>query len=158
MTILLFQNRYFFDYPSLLDDKVFQVYSYSWESVVAEKFEAIVKLSDLNSRMKDFYDLYFIMQNQDFDGPSLQNAINKTFVNRGTDIKNHGHIFSAEFKKSEDKNKQWQAFLKKSKLDLNISFDKIIEFIQNFIAPVVSSGLNNKILKKKWEEKSQEWL
>lgn len=146
-----------FDYPSLMDDNTFQIYSYSWESVIAEKFEAIVKLSDLNSRMKDFYDLYFIMLNQRFESPSLQEAISKTFDNRSTNLQNYTYIFSAVFKKSEDKHKQWQAFLRKNRLELNISFDKIVESIQNFIEPVVSSELNNKTLNKKWKAKKQLW-
>lgn len=72
-----------FEYPCLIEEESFEVNGYSWESVIAEKFEAIVKLSDLNSRMKDFYDIFFLMQNHDFDGSSLKEAISKTFVNRG---------------------------------------------------------------------------
>lgn len=147
-----------FEYPSLMAENTFQIYSYSWESVIAEKFEAIVKLSDLNSRMKDFYDLHFILLNQNFEGTSLQQAISKTFVNRGTDFQNYKYIFSNEFKKSEDKHKQWQAFLSKNRLESDNSFDNIIECIQTFVEPIVTAELNKKLFRKKWESKKQTWL
>jgi len=147
-----------FNFPFLMDDSSFQIYSYSWESVIAEKFEAIVKLSDLNSRMKDFYDLYIIMQLQQFEGWTLQNAIHKTFINRETDLTNYNQIFSNDFKNSNEKHKQWQAFLRKNRLTVDKSFDKIIESIQNFIEPVVSSELNKKLSRLKWSGKKQEWL
>lgn len=59
---------------------------YSFESVVAEKFEAIVSLGELNSRMKDFYDIFILLSEKKFNRDILQNAIVETFKRRGTDI------------------------------------------------------------------------
>src|SRR6202022_3956214 len=58
--------------------------AYSKETAVAEKFEAMVKLGELNSRMKDFFDIWLLSRAFDFNGPTLCEAIEKTFKRRGT--------------------------------------------------------------------------
>jgi hypothetical protein len=63
------------DYPTLLNNKSAKVLAYSKETIVAEKFEAIVKLTTFNSRMKDFFDIVFLANEFDFDGSILQSAI-----------------------------------------------------------------------------------
>jgi len=74
------------EYPTILDFPVPIIRAYSRESVVAEKIEAMVKLGILNSRMKDFFDVWFFSQNYDFAGIDLSRAILKTFKNRDTEI------------------------------------------------------------------------
>jgi len=70
------------DYPVLLDMDYPKIKMYSFESVVAEKFEAIVSLGELNSRMKDFYDIFILLSEKKFNRDILQNAIVKTFKRR----------------------------------------------------------------------------
>ena len=154
---IIFPEPIKFNYPSLIEDENFEVNGYSWESVIAEKFEAIVKLSDLNSRMKDFYDIFFIMQNHDFDGTSLKEAISRTFVNRDTDIKNYEYIFSTEYKNSDDKKTQWSAFIRKTRLNTENQFAIIIEHIHKFLEPPIKSILNNSEFKNRWDHPSQKW-
>jgi predicted nucleotidyltransferase component of viral defense system len=154
---IIFPEPIKFNYPSLIEDETFEVNGYSWESVIAEKFEAIVKLSDLNSRMKDFYDIFFLMQNHDFDGSALKEAISNTFVNRDTDIKNYEYIFSPEFNNSEDKKTQWQAFIRKTKLETDHRFTIIIEQIHVFLEPPIKSILKKSEFKDQWDHASQNW-
>jgi hypothetical protein len=154
---VIFPEPITFKYPSILDEKAFDINAYTWESVIAEKFEAIVKLSDLNSRMKDFYDVNFLMQNHDFAGKYLREAIARTFNNRGTNLKNYTYIFSNGFKDSKDKHIQWQAFIKKSRLDTEQKFNRIIDSLKNFIEPLVLTILEKNTFDEKWHRSSQKW-
>lgn len=76
-----------FDYPVVLDLPPPHLYGYSKESTIAEKFEAMVKLGIINSRMKDFFDIWMLSRQFDFDGATLATAIEKTFSARGTALK-----------------------------------------------------------------------
>ncbi len=154
---VIFPEPITFNYPSLMDEDAFEINAYSWESVIAEKFEAMVKLGDLNSRMKDFYDITFIIRNHDFEGYYLKEAISKTFTNRGTELKNYTYIFSTEFKNAEEKQTQWLAFIKKSRLEVEQKFNLIIETLKNFIEPPVLFILNNHTFDRKWIKASQKW-
>src|SRR5213082_2664696 len=73
-------------YPALLNFPSPRLRAYSRETVVAEKLEALVKLGIANTRMKDFYDLWRLSQNFDFDGTLLTEAIKSTFERRGTEV------------------------------------------------------------------------
>jgi predicted nucleotidyltransferase component of viral defense system len=85
------------NYPTLLDLPAPQLRGYSRESTIAEKFEAMVKLGILNSRMKDFFDLWLMLHQFDFDGVTLAEAILKTFSTRGTIVRGWGQTFKIRF-------------------------------------------------------------
>jgi predicted nucleotidyltransferase component of viral defense system len=105
-------------YPTLLDSPAPQVRAYSHQSVVAEKFQAIVALGFLNSRMKDFYDIWAMSRQFAFEGPSLSEAIRATFSRRKTALPESIPVgLSAELAEDADKQKQWVAFLRRSALD-----------------------------------------
>jgi hypothetical protein len=110
---------------------------YSRYSVVAEKLEAMVSLGILNSRMKDFFDLWTLAQQADFDGPLLDEAIRATFQRRGTAMPIAVPLgLSDEFANDENKQKQWQGFLRKSALQ-SISLSTLIAGLRNFLVPVL---------------------
>lgn len=124
-------------YPVLLEDNMVPyIMCYSIDSVVAEKFEAMVKLANLNSRMKDFFDVYSLIKTQNFDGRILQEAISETFSRRGTPIEKELYIFTVGFKNDPEKQKQWLAFLNKLKEPISIEFTDIVSQIEIFISPV----------------------
>ena len=104
------------DYPVLLKDvpKV-SVLAYSLETVVAEKFEAMISLSVDNSRMKDFFDVSRILTTGDVNPLLLQEAITHTFKNRGTVYKENHPLFEAAFYENEKRQIQWRAFLRNIK-------------------------------------------
>lgn len=133
------------DYPTLLDLPVPKLKVYSLETAIAEKFEAIVSLQLQTSRMKDFYDIYFIALKNSFELSKLHDAIQTTFNNRAADISNADLIFTDNFKFDENKNILWKAFLKRNKLDEAKEFNEVIEFIQNFLQPVYKNVEQNKI-------------
>ncbi len=113
---------------------------YTMESTVAEKFQAMVKLGLLNSRMKDFYDIWFLSRRFDFKGETLTEAIEKTFEKRNTPLTSEPTIFDPTFMKDDTKQAQWQGFIKKTKLtDTPISFEDVASVIKAFLQPVVAS-------------------
>ena len=86
------------DYPTILDLPAPHLYGYPPETVIAEKFQAMIVLGMANSRMKDFYDIWMLITNFEFESSVIQNAIERTFQNRGTELPTEKHIvFSDEF-------------------------------------------------------------
>jgi hypothetical protein len=77
-------NEEFTEYPTIFDQSPPRLRGYSKESLIAEKFEAMVKLGLVNSRMKDFYDIWTLSQHYHFEGAILAEAISKTFARRRT--------------------------------------------------------------------------
>jgi hypothetical protein len=104
-------------YPTMLDFEAPNLIGYPKETVIAEKFEAMVKLGQLNSRMKDFFDVCVLARQFDFDAEILSNAVQKTFANRGTELLAEPYVFSEPFRLDATKQIQWTAFIRKSKLE-----------------------------------------
>lgn len=102
------------DYPVILDFPKPHLKGYPAESVVSEKFEAMVKLGLLNSRMKDFYDIWLMMCQFDFDGLRLVEALKRTFKHRKTSLPQRKPLFAEEiYDVKSDRQTLWRAFLKK---------------------------------------------
>jgi hypothetical protein len=89
---------------------------YSRESTVAEKYQAMVKLGELNSRMKDFFDIWLLCRHFDFDGATLARAIRKTFAARGTEVPGQAIALTPAFAEMPGKSTQWRGFLRKNRL------------------------------------------
>ncbi|KPK48313.1 MAG: hypothetical protein AMK72_07310 [Planctomycetes bacterium SM23_25] len=105
-------------YPTLLDFPGPRIRAYPFETVIAEKLQAMVVLGIANSRMKDFYDLYVLARDFAFEGPSLTRAITATFDRRRTDIPAKTPMaLTDEFARDETKAIQWTAFVQKSGLE-----------------------------------------
>jgi hypothetical protein len=98
---------------------------YPFETVVSEKFEAIVSLNYMTSRMKDFYDIRFIAHNQEFDLTILKKSIVATFLKRSTKLSGSNIIFSDEFRNDRDKQIQWSAFLRRNKIEVTFDFKDV---------------------------------
>ena len=102
------------DYPVILDLPKPNLKGYPAESVVSEKFEAMVKLGVLNSRMKDFYDIWLMMCQFDFNGLNLTEALKRTFKHRKTSLPQRKPLFAEEiYDEKSDRQMLWKAFLKK---------------------------------------------
>ena len=142
-------------YPVLLNFPPPELDGYTMESTVAEKFQAMVKLDLFNSRMKDFYDIWFFSRRFDFKGETLIEAIEKTFEKtfekRKTPLISEPSIFNPMFMKDDTKQAQWQGFIKKTKLtDASISFEDVAVGIKIFLRPVVVSMINQQIFRLFW--------
>ncbi len=102
------------EYPAILDFPRPRLKGYPPESVISEKFEAMVKLGLLNSRMKDFYDIRLMMHQFDFDGSKLTEALKRTFAHRKTTFPEDKNLFAEEiYEIKSDRQTLWKAFLKK---------------------------------------------
>ncbi|OIP71883.1 nucleotidyl transferase AbiEii/AbiGii toxin family protein [Candidatus Infernicultor aquiphilus] len=126
------------DYPVLLDMDYPKIKMYSFESVVAEKFEAIVSLGELNSRMKDFYDVFILLSEKNFNRDILQKAIVETFIRRGTDILKFDQVFKKEFIEDDNRINQWKLFLKKIGHQ-NIEFEYVMDAIKKSLLPIYNN-------------------
>jgi predicted nucleotidyltransferase component of viral defense system len=105
-------------FPALLNFPVPELYGYTAESVIAEKFEAMIKLGILNSRMKDFYDVWIMTRQFDFEGKALVQAIQKTFKKRKTGLPESMPFFPAQiYDKASMNNARWKAFLATEQLE-----------------------------------------
>ncbi|MCK4761186.1 MAG: nucleotidyl transferase AbiEii/AbiGii toxin family protein [Candidatus Aminicenantes bacterium] len=123
-------------FPVLLDFPIPRIKFYSFESVIAEKFEAIVKLDYQTSRMKDFYDIHFLTGVSSFEMKKLKKAILATFKHRGTDVEKRRVVFADEYKSDPTKKVQWEAFLRKNGLEAAGSFNESVGKIEQFLEPI----------------------
>ncbi|MCP4298611.1 MAG: nucleotidyl transferase AbiEii/AbiGii toxin family protein [Proteobacteria bacterium] len=122
--------------PVILDLPIPNLYGYSRESTIAEKFNAMVELGELNSQMKDFYDIWLLSRQFEFDKRTLADAIRITFNTRNTQIPNKVDAFTDRF--IELKQTQWTAFHKRLKNDqIPEDFRSIVNEIQAFLSPVI---------------------
>ena len=126
------------DFPVLLDMEIPKIYAYSIYSIIAEKFEAIVSLGLINSRYKDFYDIYQIAKNYNLDGNELKTAIQDTFEHRGTGFDDIV-AFAPEFANDPIHIQRWNAFIKKKKAMENVSLAEVIELLKTLLEPTVIS-------------------
>jgi predicted nucleotidyltransferase component of viral defense system len=124
------------DYPVILDLPAPALRMYPPETVVAEKVEAMVHLGSLNSRMKDFYDVWRLSRQFEFDDAVLGEAIKQTFDNRGTELIPFGEL-KAELLESETLEKLWTAFLAKTGMTGPDSFHEILDEIALFLGPLL---------------------
>ena len=136
-------------YPTLLDLPAPKLLSYSKETTIAEKLEAMVKLGELNSRMKDFYDIWLLSRQFPFDGIDLQKTTIGTFSQRGTELPSEIEAFSKGFAKVKDV--QWKAFRNNISSDaIPVSFEEVTSQIKSFIQPVLESTVNKGDYNKNW--------
>lgn len=122
-------------YPTLLSLPAPQISGYPLETIVAEKLQAMVFLGRINSRMKDFYDLWILTTNIDFDDQSLQQAILRTFRHRNTPIPEDVPVALTDLF-AEEKQAQWKAFLKRSRLEASVpEFPVVTGALRSFLIP-----------------------
>jgi predicted nucleotidyltransferase component of viral defense system len=144
------------DYPVLLNMNAPVLKAYSLESVIAEKFEAMITLSVVNSRMKDFYDIYMLLSTHNFDGRVLQENVFETLSRRGTIIERNHSLFTDAFAQDQSRGFGWESFLNRTKLD-GIPFEKVMEHICAFLKPVYEAVLKEDELLKTWVCIEKKW-
>ena len=128
------------DYPVFLDTTPpISIKAYSLETVVAEKFHAMVEKDTENSRMKDFFDCYQILKHQSnlIDEVALADAIRATFENRDTIIADNLQLFTDSFYNDDFRNSLWKNFLKKINWEEQIEFVEVMKVIQNRLGKFV---------------------
>jgi hypothetical protein len=119
--------------------------------VVAEKLEAMVKLGQANTRMKDFYDLAALSQTFAFEGTLLVRAIGATFARRGTPLPSGLPVaLTAEFTEDPSKNAQWDAFLRKSSAPSRGFLGEVAKTIARFVEEPLAAAAADQSLPKRW--------
>jgi predicted nucleotidyltransferase component of viral defense system len=130
--------------------------TYQRETVIAEKFQAMVFLGIANSRMKDFYDLWYLSQHFSFNGDVLSQSIKTTFERRKTSLPLAIPIaLSSEFFEDASKRKQWQGFLKKGKFKSKcMELRDVILILQSFILPPLQAIAQEQSFNLMWTPSS----
>ena len=133
------------------------VNTYSLETTISEKIDAILSLMEFSSRMKDYYDIYYLANKFDFDGATLTKALQKTFENRG-------HAFMIEqfeqvmaFGSDDAMQKKWKAFCRKidTKTD---DFDKVLRTIREFLSEPYKASILPSENNQKWFASTGKWV
>ena len=143
--------------PTQLDDFAAPtVNTYSLETTIAEKIDAILNLMEFSSRMKDYYDIYYLANKFDFDGATLTEALKKTFDNRG-------HSFTIEhfeqvmgFDDDTTMQKKWKAFVRKidTKTD---DFSTVLKIIKTFLKKPFVAAVEDKRFTEQWYSSENKW-
>lgn len=137
--------------PTLLEFPAPHLYGYSQESAIAEKFQAMIALGEINSRLKDFYDVWLLASRFAFDEDVLIEALMATFQWRHTALPMSPIIFTAPFARDPLRQKQWQAFIQRQGLnDAPPEFKAVIEVLAAFLQPVLDNLHRGQPLHRHW--------
>lgn len=144
--------------PTQLDDFTSPtVNTYSLETTIAEKIDAILSLMEFSSRMKDYYDIYYLANKFDFDGKVLTEALKKTFDNRGHafTIEQFGQVMS--FADDSAMQKKWKAFCRKIDTQTD-DFNTVLKIIGMFLTKPFTVAVEGKEFTEKWSSADSEWM
>lgn len=139
-------------YPVYLDFPEPVLNAYPRETVVAEKYQAMVYLGIANSRMKDFYDLWVLARRFEFRGGDLCHAIQATFERRGTAIPETAPLaLTSEFYEDASKQTQWKAFINKGGLDAGESgLEEVMGVLAGFLMPPTDAARGTESFDLEW--------
>lgn len=153
---IVYPNRIKMEFPSLLSMEEPIVYAYSLYSAIAEKFEAIVSLGYINSRYKDYYDIYVLASEFNLSGELLKEAVVETFSHRNTGFKDMV-VFEKTFINDSLRESRWNAFIKKKKAMINLTFKETMTTIEILLEPIVDSINNNTEFLLNWDSLNKKW-
>ena len=133
-----------------------EILTYSLESTIAEKFDAILQRFELTGRMKDFYDIYYLSRTFDFDGLKLQTAIQETLQNCGTAYEKDSFDRVLALAEDEDMQIKWRYFLK-TLGNPNMAFADVMEGIKTFLLPVWEAIVRENEHLNSWKSITLTW-
>lgn len=131
------------------------VNTYSIETTVAEKLDAILGLMEFSSRMKDYYDIYYLANKFDFDGKTLTEAMKKTFANRNRSFTIEQFDQMLSFSADDSMQKKWTTFCKKVNTESN--FESVLETIRAFLLQPYQAAVSGEKYSKVWKTHEQIW-
>ena len=141
--------------PPLLEFPAPEIQGYSRESAIAEKLQSMVRLGELNSRMKDFFDIWLLANRYPFDGGALGQAIRETFQQRRTPLVTHPVALGNAFAEDSDKQTQWAAFLRRYHLSQEAAIPRALStvtaLIAAFLQPVLEALAAGEDFEKHWQ-------
>lgn len=133
-----------------------EVYTYSLESTIAEKFDAILKRMEATSRMKDFFDIYYLSSMFDFDGRKLQEAVWQTIQHRGTAYEANSFDRIADFNNNSFLSAQWKRFQPSMQMQLP-DFESILYRLKEFLQPVFEASILEREFFMNWSAEQKKW-
>ncbi len=133
-----------------------QINTYSLESTIAEKFDAILSRLEMTSRMKDFYDIYYLSNIFDFDGRKLQEAIFETLQNRGTSYEKDSLTVIENFANDNGMVTKWNRWLKEIG-NPQLDYKTVIDSIVKFLFPIWKVIINEDECFMMWNANNTEW-
>ncbi len=139
--------------PMLNYFPVSELLIYPLESVIAEKFQAIVYLGLASSRMKDFFDILFLAENNVFELQKIKIALEATFVRRETSLENRYFIYEDSY--IAEKERMWRTYIKKIGAEKTFDFSQVIKRIKAFMEPVINAEDMEKSLI--WDSHNWKW-
>lgn len=122
--------------PVILDAENLVLSVYSKESIIAEKLDAIITLGELNSRFKDYYDIYKLLTTTTFDKKDLQQAIKETLQNRGTKFQT-AILDNKEYINSSDTERMWTNMKRKRQIKEELSFAECATYIREYLSSII---------------------
>lgn len=134
-----------------------EILTYSLESTVAEKLDAIISLMEATGRMKDFYDIYYLAITFDFDGRKLQEAIYETLTNRARPYEKDSVSVISRLVDDSEIQKRWNNFCKKI-LKYELDFSDVVNTIISFISPPYESIIHDDEFFKSWSCKDERYI
>lgn len=148
-------------FPVLLDGMPApELMAYNDETTVAEKFETMVRRGLVNSRMKDFYDLYRLAHTVPFDGALLSLAIQRTFERRGTAFAPMPVVFTVSFTQDVGKQTQWRAFRRSlggASVEAPARFEDTMAGVRALVEPVYAACRKGHGLRSRWSPSNSRW-
>lgn len=140
------------EFPTLLALPAPKLRTYPRETVIAEKYEAMVRFGIANSRMKDFYDVFMLAREFDFDGVIFSEAIRNTFARRGTALpENVPTALTSEFYNDRQKVVQWKAFCARGRLrESRRSLKEVCEALDVFLMLPTQAALQKARFTQRW--------
>ena len=118
-----------YDYKMMFEDRSLKIMTYNIESIIAEKFQTVISRGILNSRMKDYYDLYYLITYKEFSKENLKKAITKTFEKRETSIDDIDKVIE-EIKNADFLKDLWRNYSTHYQYANDIEFDQVINAIE----------------------------
>ncbi|MDA3937652.1 MAG: nucleotidyl transferase AbiEii/AbiGii toxin family protein [Actinomycetota bacterium] len=142
------------DYPTLLDMDAPHILAYQPATAIAEKFETMISKGLLNSRVKDYYDIWMLSRSVIFDGSELTDSIAATFGRRGTDVPfSRPAVLSDDYAKRLERMTQWTAFVTRlgvSGIEAPDSLVDVVDVINVFIMPPATAAAGGQPFSMKW--------
>jgi hypothetical protein len=141
-----------FEYPVLLEMPAPTLKGYQMETLIAEKLDAFVRRGEANSRVKDFYDIWYLATTFAFAGPVMLESVTSTFSRRGTPIPDDlGSLFAA-YAGDSARQAQWSAFTSSRLLaESPRQFSEVVQAVEAFAAPVLSAYSSGARFDTNWE-------
>ncbi|MFJ7953959.1 nucleotidyl transferase AbiEii/AbiGii toxin family protein [Lysinibacillus sp. NPDC096418] len=139
--------------PTLLDMESPKILGSSTETILAERFDAMIRLEDIENRMKDFYEVYLLLETQNIEGRVLQEAVLEVFDLRRTRIEKDQLVLSKEFYLNPQRNKQWNTFIS----DKSLTFEKTIKRLQKAFLPIYEVILTEDEFFGNWDCQLRDW-